>query len=880
MSADLLLRETILRALKSRDIKYNNTIHSSDFKKAIKDLGIPWGSPVIDSVMSLCLSESNGFINIKPLQQQLKREREDYNKKLQKEKEKGSINAKTSSSAANELTQSPFRVDTEANKQKLLSDRQSKLLKDYRDEVSELYKRFAHHDISIDDLINELTNLSIEPTNEFNSLIRQKQFDDISFVEFFRALTGFNTSINKNNNSNTAAGVNYSDKYKKEQEKSDFGLFNVRKRTSIIQEKRSVKQSEDDLSNSLSKLLLSNKEPVQMASATGLYAPLKSTNSKDNTLVNLKSSQNTKQSIFYDDEANISLFSSSHLAMISGTNKDKDIPNQLSYNFENKLVREQVLIALRKLQSGEISQNEFVNRLHELGFDVPDSLIVELKKMSSSGDLNYKKCVTILDTAIFKVSALNDQPNQNKINQLKSILKSSILSRGASMVLGLEKFFKDIDTDFSNTLSFQEFLIACRKLGINNRILTDVDIHIVFNDFDKNGDGELQYDEFIQSLKDELTANRRKIVRQAYQKINKKGRPSVKLSDLIFSINIAAHPQVVIGNQSPDEVLNELIEYFKLDQIDNDTEPEVSSDRFIEYYTNLSAFIPDDNYFIDSVRNTWNIGDKAPAPPTLVKHNTFGTTGSPNESSPHVIFRNSVFNTQISSGDIVTWSQEPSQFETQEELGNYRKSLVSINKQLSGDGTTTIQNGLVHRNQSSGNVYKWNNPDSHEDLKTTIKKEMKALGFNNIRGSNRSNESTVNHIEWNTKPNKSNYQIDDEYAEIVTSSPNKSNDPPVAGLSYERLRSIKPHDLSVYPLARRKSNKNQHWTKTKPFGTDEDVDTAEEITYDDVVTNSNPQSLASMINKSNKSNSSNSFNNSNKSEGKSLSDLLNSRGIN
>jgi len=101
----------------------------------------------------------------------------------------------------------------------------------------------------------------------------------------------------------------------------------------------------------------------------------------------------------------------------------------------------------------------------------------------------------------------------------------------------------------------------------------------------------------------------------------------------------------------------------------------VTIDQFYKYYANISAFVESDDDFISSVKATWAIGDKLPAPPTIIKHHTLGFMPASDSGDPpgHVIFKNKIFHTSVSSGDIITWSQESSQYESIKELGNQRK---------------------------------------------------------------------------------------------------------------------------------------------------------------------------------------------------------------
>lgn len=72
-----------------------------------------------------------------------------------------------------------------------------------------------------------------------------------------------------------------------------------------------------------------------------------------------------------------------------------------------------------------------------LGYEVPELLRREILKSNYSGDLDYRKCVVILDGTIFKDSAMYDKPDEDIIDNIKRKLLTKLARKdGASSVLG------------------------------------------------------------------------------------------------------------------------------------------------------------------------------------------------------------------------------------------------------------------------------------------------------------------------------------------------------------------------------------------------------------------------------------------------------------
>lgn len=65
-------------------------------------------------------------------------------------------------------------------------------------------------------------------------------------------------------------------------------------------------------------------------------------------------------------------------------------------------------------------------------------------------------------------------------------------------MIGLQRLFKMMDDDGSMSLSMPEFGKACKDFKIG---ISDENAPILFKLFDRNGDGTLQYDEFIGAVR-------------------------------------------------------------------------------------------------------------------------------------------------------------------------------------------------------------------------------------------------------------------------------------------------------------------------------------------------------------------------------------------
>ena len=170
-----------------------------------------------------------------------------------------------------------------------------------------------------------------------------------------------------------------------------------------------------------------------------------------------------------------------------------------------------------------------------------------------------------------------------------------------------------MDDDGSHSLSEQEFAKACRdfKTGISEE-----NIPTLFAAFDTNRDGTLNIDEFLMAIRGELNEGRLKLVKQAFNKIDRDGSGFLDHEDIKDSYNASKHPDVLEGKRTEEQVLIEFLETFEAHlNLREGTERDgrVTLEEFIEYYKNISVSIDNDDYFTLMMNNSWNLrGDASP----------------------------------------------------------------------------------------------------------------------------------------------------------------------------------------------------------------------------------------------------------------------------
>ena len=129
---------------------------------------------------------------------------------------------------------------------------------------------------------------------------------------------------------------------------------------------------------------------------------------------------------------------------------------------------------------------------------------------------------------------------------------------------------------------------------------------------DEDGDGNVDYDEFLKLVRGPLPIRRRRIVVEVFKAIDNRagaqsrgGRSDGKLTidDLMDVYSSKTHPEVQAGRKSESAMLREMLETFEGRKGNRDGI--VTLDEWMNYYEELSASIDNDDHFNLMVSGAW-----------------------------------------------------------------------------------------------------------------------------------------------------------------------------------------------------------------------------------------------------------------------------------
>lgn len=122
------------------------------------------------------------------------------------------------------------------------------------------------------------------------------------------------------------------------------------------------------------------------------------------------------------------------------------------------------------------------------------------------------------------------QSNQPKTDDyLFKIFRDKCASRGTRGILSIARLFRIIDDDNSKTLSLPEFTKVLKDLRFD---FGPQEVKRLFELFDINRNGVIDYDEFLEGVRGPMPENRVKIVKLAFNKLDADGSGVITIEDL------------------------------------------------------------------------------------------------------------------------------------------------------------------------------------------------------------------------------------------------------------------------------------------------------------------------------------------------------------
>ena len=114
-----------------------------------------------------------------------------------------------------------------------------------------------------------------------------------------------------------------------------------------------------------------------------------------------------------------------------------------------------------------------------------------------------------------------------------------------------------IDENGDKKIAFNEFEKMFKRYRFN---LSQEEINNLFNYFDKDGSGFIDYAEFVNGIVGELNQFRKDVLKQVFEKLDKDETGFITVGQLRNEYNPKGHPLVRQGKRTEDEILGDFID--------------------------------------------------------------------------------------------------------------------------------------------------------------------------------------------------------------------------------------------------------------------------------------------------------------------------------
>ena len=208
------------------------------------------------------------------------------------------------------------------------------------------------------------------------------------------------------------------------------------------------------------------------------------------------------------------------------------------------------------------------------------------------------------------------ESNEENVKQISPIekFKNVLKKRGIRGIMAMRRAFMIADENDSKTLTLPEFVKFCHDYRIP---ISGNEIKELFEEFDNNKNGEMNYEEFISAFIGEMCERRKRLITILFETFDKDKKGFVDLDEMRNAYCATNHPDVICGKKTEDEILAEYLDnlqyHFSLLKSEKDQENnQINLDEFMAFFNNISAGIEDDDYFENVIKAGFNLEDRRP----------------------------------------------------------------------------------------------------------------------------------------------------------------------------------------------------------------------------------------------------------------------------
>ena len=207
-----------------------------------------------------------------------------------------------------------------------------------------------------------------------------------------------------------------------------------------------------------------------------------------------------------------------------------------------------------------------------------------------------------------------DKYKQQKLIELFNHFRNIIKAKGEKTIFTLQKILYDFNTDYHpNLISFDNFCTLFQKLNINNFKIEE--IRKIFEIFDNDNLGYIDYDNFFNNLVGHMGRERETIVRKIYDGIKKDQNGNIFVVDFKKIFNGGNYNEIFGGEKTKEYIYYEFIDNldiflnYRNKLYNRNLSNILSYDDFLRFFNQISMYINNDDDFEKYIGSCWSFNN-------------------------------------------------------------------------------------------------------------------------------------------------------------------------------------------------------------------------------------------------------------------------------
>ena len=203
-----------------------------------------------------------------------------------------------------------------------------------------------------------------------------------------------------------------------------------------------------------------------------------------------------------------------------------------------------------------------------------------------------------------------DKYKKQILLELFNKLRNEIISKGEKSIFIVQKLLPELNMDNNkNLISFDNLCFLCQKLQIRN--INDSELKKIFEFFDKDNIGYINYDDLFKNLVGFMGRARQNIVRRLYDSLNKDQNGNIFSMDLKTCFNASKYNDIFGCNKTKEDIYYDFIDNFEIflnyknKLYNEDMSNKISYNDFLRFFGQISMYINNDETFEKYINSCW-----------------------------------------------------------------------------------------------------------------------------------------------------------------------------------------------------------------------------------------------------------------------------------